>query len=155
MTAMKPQRFEYTAIPDMPGLQTGMPLVSIVLSHQKRSVTADALVDTGSTVNVLPYDIGLALGLDWDSRRVPAPLRGSLQSAPAFGVALTGQVHPFPELLLVFAWTQIPRPHSRLLLGQMNFFQHFDAWFSGTQQTFVLSLSQQQEAGETSGLFPT
>jgi hypothetical protein len=56
-------------------------------------------------------------------------------------VVLTGQIHPFPELLLGFAWTQIPRPRSRLLLGQMNFFQHFDAWFSGTQQTFVLSLT--------------
>ncbi len=66
MTAIKPQRFAYSEALDLPGLQAGMPILPIALSHQDRS---------------------------------------------------------------------------RLLLGQMNFFQHFDAWFSGTQQTFVLSLS--------------
>ena len=119
-----------------------MPVLPITLSYQKRSLMVEGLVDSGSTVNVLPYDIGLQLGLDWETQRVPVPLRGNLQNAPACGVVLTGQVNPFPELPLVFVWTQTPRPQSRLLLGQMNFFQHFDVWFSGTQQTFVLTLTK-------------
>jgi hypothetical protein len=142
MTAITPQRFDYTAIPDIPGLQTGMPALPIILKYQERSLTIEGLVDSGSTVNVLPYDIGLQLGLEWETQQVPVPLHGNLQDASAYGVVLSGQVNPFPELPLVFAWTQIPRPRSRLLLGQMNFFQHFDVWFSGIQQTFVLTLAK-------------
>lgn len=142
MTSSKPQRFDYTAAPDISGLQTGMPVLPITLSYQEHFLTVEGLVDSGSTVNVLPYDVGLQLGLDWEEQQVPVPLRGNLQNAPAFGVVLTGQVNPFPELPLVFAWTQIPRPRSQLLLGQMNFFQHFDVWFSGTLQTFVLTQSK-------------
>jgi len=142
MTSRKPQRFDYTAAPDIPGLQTGMPVLPITLNYQEHSLTVEGLVDSGSTVNVLPYDIGLQLGLDWEIQRVSVTLRGNLQKTPAFGVVLTVQVDPFPALPLVFAWTQTPRPQSRLLLGQMNFFQHFDVWFSGIRQTFVLTLAK-------------
>jgi len=38
-----------------------LPTIPIILSYANSSVSAMALLDTGSTVNVLPYDIGLQL----------------------------------------------------------------------------------------------
>lgn len=43
-----------------------LPTIPIALSHAGFSVSANALLDTGSTVNLLPYDIGLQLGAIWE-----------------------------------------------------------------------------------------
>ncbi len=37
-----------------------------VLVHQQVSVTSSALLDTGASVNVLPYSTGVELGYEWD-----------------------------------------------------------------------------------------
>lgn len=50
-----PIRFAYSE----PGLLAYLP---ITLSHESDSLAVSALLDTGSTVNVLPYPIGLQLG---------------------------------------------------------------------------------------------
>jgi hypothetical protein len=39
-----------------------LPMIPITLSYANFSVSANALLDTGSTVNLLPYDVGLQLG---------------------------------------------------------------------------------------------
>ena len=36
------------------------------------------LVDSGAMVNVLPYDVGLQLGVVWDERRANIRLAGTL-----------------------------------------------------------------------------
>ena len=36
------------------------------------------LVDSGATVNVLPYEVGLQLDLVWDDRRANIRLAGTL-----------------------------------------------------------------------------
>lgn len=41
----------------------GLPFVTIILTFHERSISRTALVDSGSTVNVLPYEDGLELGL--------------------------------------------------------------------------------------------
>jgi hypothetical protein len=43
-----------------------LPKIPITLSHAEFSVSASALLDTGSTVNLLPYDVGLQWGLIWE-----------------------------------------------------------------------------------------
>ena len=62
---------------------------------------------------------------------------GILAGAPAFGVVLTGQVTGLPPAALIFAWTRKNDVH--LILGQTNFFQEFDVWFSGLQQIFAIA----------------
>jgi len=36
-----------------------LPTIPVILSYADSSVSTNALLDTGSTVNLLPYDIGL------------------------------------------------------------------------------------------------
>ena len=38
----------------------------VTLRHETYVLAAEGLLDTGSTVNVLPYPLGLQLGLVWD-----------------------------------------------------------------------------------------
>jgi len=51
-----------------------LPTIPITLSHAGLSVSANALLDTGSTVNLLPYDIGPQLGAIWEEQTVRLPL---------------------------------------------------------------------------------
>lgn len=136
---MTPQRFQYIKPSAFPGIQIGLPLIPITLINNSRSVSVYALIDSGSTVSVLPYDLGLQLGLIWEEQTIPTPLVGSLKDAPAWGVQITGQVTPFASVLLKFAWTQITSDGVPVLLGQMSFFQAFDVWFSGSQQIFEIA----------------
>ncbi len=63
------------------------------------------LLDTGATVNVLPYPIGLQLGLVWTQQTTPIYLTGNLAQAPARAVVITAMVASFPAVRLAFAWT--------------------------------------------------
>ena len=130
---MSIQNFRYTESSQYPGM-AGMPLVPITLTHTQSRLEQLALVDSGSTINVLPYELGLALGLDWESQTVPLDTMGILAGAPAFGVALTGQIHGLAPVTLIFAWTR--KEPVRLILGQTNFFQEFDVLLSGSQKMF-------------------
>ncbi|MCZ7670958.1 MAG: hypothetical protein M5U34_29335 [Chloroflexi bacterium] len=56
---MKTQRFSYTLNPQIP---VGMPLVDIQLSYASKSLMVSALVDSGAALNILPFDVGIALG---------------------------------------------------------------------------------------------
>jgi hypothetical protein len=78
----------------------------ITLRHGIHVVTVPGLLDTGSTVNVLPYPVGLQLGLLWEQQPTQVHLTGSLARLPARGVIVSGQVASFPPVELAFAWTQ-------------------------------------------------
>ncbi len=51
------QQFRYTKSPNFPGM-AGLPTVSLTLAHEQTTLTQPALVDSGSTINVLPYEVG-------------------------------------------------------------------------------------------------
>jgi len=113
-----------------------LPCLPLHLSHQGRAVAVTALLDTGSTVDVLPYDVGLQLGLIWGQSAIPARLTGNLATIPAYGVAVHATVGQFQPVLLAFAWVQtdtIP-----VILGQMNFFQEFDVCFFRSRAVFEI-----------------
>ena len=106
----------------------------ITLSHESHSLVASGLLDTGSTVNVLPYPFGLQLGFAWDEQTTPVYLTGSLARLPSRGIILTGHVASFPSIELAFAWTQsVDVP---VILGQVNFFMEFDVCFFRSQSAF-------------------
>ena len=50
--------------------------ITLILGQQ--SITVSGMIDSGATVNVLPYDIGLRLGADWGTLNVPVRLTGAL-----------------------------------------------------------------------------
>ncbi len=97
-----------------------LPTIPITVGHAGFSVSANALLDTGSTVNLLSYDIGLQLGAIWEEQTVPLPLAGNLASVEARGLFVHVQNGDLEPVRLAFSWakaSQVP-----LILGQTNFF---------------------------------
>ena len=121
------QRFFYTR---------GLPFVPVRFSHDGRAVDTPALVDSGASVNVLPHDIGLRLGLSWNAQTRRVRLTGFYAETLAYGVTIQTQVGEFPPVLLAAAWTHtndIP-----VVFGQMNFFREFQVAFHGKSEIFLL-----------------
>ena len=65
------QRFPFIERMDSLGRSSIMPYLPITLSNGSNSVEVMALLDTGASVNVLPYQIGLQLGATWEQQTVP------------------------------------------------------------------------------------
>lgn len=55
------KRFSFIKRTNSLGLSSTLPYLPITLIYRDRSVEAMALLDTGASVNVLPYEIGLQL----------------------------------------------------------------------------------------------
>jgi hypothetical protein len=123
----------------MPGFIGGMPFVDIQLSHNERSVSASALIDSGSALNILPFEVGLELGFIWEKQTVPLDLKGTLRDSQAYAVLVRTELSPFPPLDLGFAWVNRPVADIRILLGQVNFFQEFNVCFYGHHQIFDIT----------------
>ena len=120
-------RFLFTERTDSSGRSSILPYLPLTLTNGKRSIEIIALLDTGASVNVLPYEIGLQLGAVWENQTVQIPLSGNLAHNDSRGLVLTGTVAHFPPGLLAFAWTQstdVP-----VILGHMNFFAEFNVCF--------------------------
>lgn len=114
-----------------------LPTIPIILSHSGFSVSTNALLDTGSTVNLLPYDIGLQLGAIWEEQTVRLPLAGNLATVEARGLFVHIQIGSLEPVRLAFAWakaSQVP-----LLLGQTNFFRAFDVCFQRSRRTIEIT----------------
>jgi len=110
-----------------------LPTIPITLSHAGSSVSANAMLDTGSTVNLLPYDIGLQLGANWEEQTVRLPLAGNLATVEARGLFVHVQIGNLESVRLAFAWaktSQVP-----LIFGQTNFFREFDVCFQRSRRT--------------------
>ncbi len=113
-----------------------MPLLPLRLEMPPHSVAVLGLLDTASAVNVLPYDVGVQLGAVWAHQTTSVQLTGNLASVPARGLLVSAIVGRFPPVRLAFAWAQtntIP-----LILGQVNFFAEFDAFFSRASGIFEI-----------------
>ena len=130
-------RFPYIHIAPAQGNAGWMPFMPLTLTRNGTDLTASALIDSGAAVNLLPFDIGVRLGLDWNQVNGFVPLSGLLASYPAKPVILDAVVGTFPPLRLAFGWTQAP--NVRLLLGQTNFFMSFDICFCRARQYFEVS----------------
>jgi hypothetical protein len=131
--------FEYTVPPNLPAFNMGFPLVEITLYYAGHEIIVPALVDSGSDVSILSYEVGVALGLVWEEQTVPVSLGGILANVPAYAVLVRGEIAGLPEKALVCAWAQITSSKSRVILGQMNFFQHYKVTFEGYNNTFDIS----------------
>ena len=61
-----------------------MPYLPLTLELNGNTKNVFGLLDSGSTVNVLPYTIGLELGAVWETQRIPLSLVGNcpLSAAP-------------------------------------------------------------------------
>jgi hypothetical protein len=113
-----------------------LPTIPITLIHADSSVSANALLDTGSTVNLLPYGIGLQLGAIWEEQTIRLPLAGNLAKVEARGLFMHVQIGNLEPVRLAFAWAQASQVP--LILGQTNFFREFDACFQRSRHTIEI-----------------
>lgn len=114
-----------------------LPLIPIILRHAGFSVSANALLDTGSTINLLPHNIGLQLGAVWEAQTVRLPLAGNLATVEARGLFVQVQIGNLEPVRLAFAWAKTS--HVPLILGQTNFFREFDVCFQRSQHTIEIT----------------
>jgi hypothetical protein len=98
------------------------------------SVSVLALLDTGATVNVLPFSLGEQLGAVWDQQTETVKLSGNLASCDARVLIVSAVVGAFPAVRLAFAWAETD--HVPVLLGQINFFLEFDVCFHRSRSVF-------------------
>lgn len=115
----------------------GLPYLPLILSYHGGSFAICGLLDTGASVNVLPYEIGIELGAIWEQHTTRVRLTGNLANYEARAIIVSATVSSFTPVNLVFAWTEMK--HIPLILGQMNFFTEFDVCFFASQSFFEIA----------------
>lgn len=138
MTKRPTERFDFVEVDALLGSASAMPYLPIVLRNGDRELMSSGLVDSGATLNVLPYDLGLQLGAVWERQRVAVRLTGNMANDEARAIVLTGRVGGFTPVRLAFAWTRVDSQRIPLILGQVNFFLEFDVWFSRSRLFFEI-----------------
>ncbi|MEH2054735.1 MAG: retroviral-like aspartic protease [Nostoc sp.] len=131
---VNPQRFSFTEGYDTFGVPDALPKLPLILTYRNSSVDVSGLLDTGASVSVLPYSIGVQLGAIWEEQTISVTLAGNLAPVEARGLLVSAQIGAFEPVRLVFAWSlsnDVP-----LLLGRMNFFLEFDVCFYRSQLVF-------------------
>ncbi len=77
------ERFPFTGIGNVISEAALMPYLPIVLSLNNRSAAESGLLDTGATVNVMPYHVGVGLGAIWEEHDA-AIVKGCLPAGARF-----------------------------------------------------------------------
>jgi hypothetical protein len=116
--------------------ELGLAPVLAVQLFGARTLTVNALVDSGAAVNTLPRSVGVELGYDWGRSRPLPALSGVIARSAARGIAVRSACGGFPPVLLVFAWAEsddVP-----VLLGRQNFFKEFDVCLFGSRAEFAV-----------------
>ncbi|HEX9002959.1 MAG TPA: hypothetical protein VGB07_23830 [Blastocatellia bacterium] len=127
-------RFSYSTTDPSQREIDSLPRVPLVLRYGNQRLEVMGLVDSGATVNVLPYEAGLQLGAVWEDTKAVLRLGGNLGRQPAMPLFVTAELADFAPVRLAFAWTNIR--HAPLILGQMNFFVEFDVCFYRSRLEF-------------------
>lgn len=129
-------RFRYSAADSTQNEWDSLPRLPLTLRVGRRAIEVMALVDSGATVNVLPYRIGVQLGAFWDDRLSVLQLAGNFGNSSAMPLFPMADITGFPRTRLAFAWSRsdsVP-----VILGQMNFFLEFDVCFYRSQLEFEI-----------------
>ena len=135
-----PLRVPYLAVNPVLGDASLIPCLPVTLEYRETNIAASALLDTGASLNVLPYSLGLSLGAVWREEAAVLRLGGNLAPYPACPLFLSATVGAFEPVRLAFAWAQAE--HIPLIMGQVNFFMEFDACFFRSQKSFEVQPKQ-------------
>ncbi|MBR8832231.1 MAG: hypothetical protein N5P05_000706 [Chroococcopsis gigantea SAG 12.99] len=130
------QRYSFSERTDNFGRSIIMPYLPLILTLGNSCLEVQGLLDTGASVNVLPYEVGIQLGAVWENQNVSIPLSGNLGQEDSRGLVVSATVRQFPPVLLAFAWTQLR--NTPVILGHMNFFAEFDVCFYRRELAFEL-----------------
>ena len=129
-------RFRYSTSAPSQDEFDSLPRIPLILHHSGQRVSVTGLVDSGATVSVLPYNVGLQLGARWDDQRANIRLAGHFGQSSAMPLFVMAEIGDFALVRLAFAWvrsTNVP-----LVLGQTNFFMEFNVRFYRSRLEFEI-----------------
>jgi len=129
-------KFKYSVSDSTQSEFDSLPRVTLSLYGNNRQAEVSGLVDSGATIIVLPYHIGIQLGEIWDDRKAYIKLAGSLDNAIGIPLALKATIGDFKPVRLAFAW--VKSDNIPLILGQTNFFMEFDVCFYRSRLEFEI-----------------
>ena len=135
-----PLRAPYLSVDPILSDASMRPYLPVTLEYHGTNLAASALLDTGASLNVLPYSLGLSLGAVWREEAAVLRLGGNLAPYPACPLFLNATVGVFEPVRLAFAWTQTE--NVPLLFGQTNFFAEFDVCFFRARKIFEVQPKQ-------------
>jgi len=137
---IKAEQFNYSETETSSKTASSLPYLPLTLVYHNQTVEVSGLLDTGATVNVLPYQLGLMLEAIWEEQTTSVKLTGNLAEQEARVLIVSAVVSKFSPVRLAFAWTksdEVP-----LILGQVNFFMEFDVCFFRSRSTFEIKPKQ-------------
>jgi len=127
-------RFKYSTTDPSQNEFDSLPRLPLTLNLDSNSIEVVGLVDSGATVNVLPFDVGVRLGATWNDRAAIVRLGGTLGNLNAMPLFVTAQIGGLTPVRLAFAW--VKSDHTPLILGQTNFFMEYDICFYRSRLEF-------------------
>lgn len=128
-----PQQFPFVPRDPTLGNASLAPMIPLTLVGA-RTVSTTGLVDSGASINVLPFSLGQQIGLDWSQLTQSVTLSGNLASVEARVAVLSVSIGQFPAVRMAFAWSRSDAVS--VILGQVNFFMEFDVCFFRSRSTF-------------------
>lgn len=129
-------RFKYSTTDPSQNEFDSLPRIPLTLQRGNRVIQALGLVDSGATVSVLPYEIGIQLGATWDDNKAIIQLAGNLGNQLAIPFLANAEIGEFAPIQLAFAW--VKKNEAPLILGQTNFFLEFDVCFYRSKLEFEI-----------------
>lgn len=114
-----------------------MPRLPLVLEVNERQVEAIALVDSGAMINIMPFDLGLQLGMIWDDAEAKVNLGGIVSGSGGIPILVSTRLGEYEPVELMFAWTK--RNDVPLILGQVDFFMYFRVCFERYNLEFEIT----------------
>ncbi len=85
-------RFKYSVTDPSQNELDSLPRLTLTPSCNTRQVDVVGLVDSGATINVLPYEIGVHLKETWDDRKANIKLAGNMGRFPAMPLAVMAKI---------------------------------------------------------------
>ena len=139
------EAFPFIVVDAAFGEASRLPYMPITLELQGRSLAVSALLDTGSAVNVLPYEVGLQLGADWDRQITTVRLTGNLANEPARVLTVLGTIGTLRLRRGWYLLGHVPLPVP-VILGPVNFFMEFDVCFYCSRSRFEVNTKSAVQA---------
>ncbi|MEN0048648.1 MAG: hypothetical protein AAF806_16420 [Bacteroidota bacterium] len=127
-------RFKYSTLYPEQSQLDSLPRVPLTLQLNNNEIEIVGLVDSGATINVMPFGVGTNLGAVWNEQKAIIPLAGNLEKSMAQPILIDAKLGDYPPVQLAFAWVK----HDKvpLILGQTNFFAEFDICFFRSKLEF-------------------
>lgn len=130
-------RLRYSTASPQQDESDSLPRLPLVLRRGEATSEVVGLVDSGATVSVMPYELGVELGMLWDDRKANIFIAGALGREAAIPLFAVAQIGDMPPVRLAFAW--VKRNDVPLILGQTNFFMEFDVCFYRSRLEFEVA----------------